>query len=136
MNIFAQTRPAATGPGPAASSVGDIDLKDYCTVLLARKLQDHLGVTDAQRANLAEMKIKLNAYLHNAAGNISGSRVTPGLVAARGETALGMAGKLVRAELTPAQRAKLVAMFDDKTLEPIQVGASVHRPTIVTGSAS
>lgn len=134
-SIQPETRPTTqTSPSTATSQTSDIDLRDYCTVLLALKLQDHLGVTDDQRANLAEMKIKLKAYLDNAAGNIHGVRVTPGLVAARGETALGMIGKMVRAELTPAQRAKLVEMFDAKTLEPIKVGAEVTTANGLRGS--
>jgi hypothetical protein len=125
---------------PATQPAGsDVDLRDYCTVLLASKVQDHLGVTNDQRSKLADMKTKLNFYLDNAAGSIHGPQVTPGLVAGRAEVALKKAGTLVRDELTPVQRSMLAAMFDDKTLKPIAVSAAVETgrsargATVITG---
>jgi hypothetical protein len=136
LGAIASVAPAvASTPSPGTQPTSSIDVRDYCTVVLALKLQDHLHVTDAQRAHLEDMKTKLNAYLHNAAFNMRGTP-TPGLVAARAETALSMVGKLVREELTPEQRASLIAMFDDKTLQPIRVGGQVetqagYRGTVV-----
>ena len=109
------------------ASVGSVDLRDYCTVLLAPKLQDHLQVTDDQRKKFAEMKTTLYAYLHNAAGNMHGPHITPGIIGARAEVVLGKVGTMVQDELTPAQQTTLAGMFDDKTLRPIKVSSSVGR---------
>ncbi len=110
----ATTRPA----------IGAIDIGDYCTVLLAPKLQDELNLSDDQREKISDLKTDLKAYLSNAIGNMR-TQPTAGLIGARCHTALGMIGKKVRAVLTPEQDKTLVGLFDDQTLKTIEVVSSL-----------
>ena len=126
----------ASNPPATQNSAGSVDLRDYCTVLLATKLQDHLNVSDDQRKQFADMKTKLYAYLHNAAGNFGGPSITPGMIAARTEVVLNKIGTNVQDVLTPEQRQTLAQMFDDKTLRPIKISAEVEHGRSLRGGTS
>ncbi len=115
---------AADGAAAVRPAIGSIDVGDYCTILLAPKLQDKLDLTDDQRETMADLKTDLKSYVDNAIGNMHGPP-TAGLIAARSETALAMIGKKVRLGLTPQQDKALVALFDDGTLKPITVNSSL-----------
>jgi hypothetical protein len=127
MGRLPSTQPIAESTPATQPSGNSVDLRDYCTVLLATKLQDHLAATDEQRSAFADMKTKLYAYLDNAAGNFAGTNITPGLIAARAEVVLNKIGTMVHDELTPNQRGTLETMFDDHTLQPIRVSAAVEQ---------
>ncbi len=129
-------RAAPPAADPTTRPTADpVALRDYCTVLLAPRLQDKLATTAEQQSNLAELGVQLRADLDNAAGNFRAAVPTPGLVAARGEVVLGKVGGEVRDALTPAQRGTLAGMFADQTLQPIGVSAHV-RTTRRVGRAS
>ncbi len=119
-NASPSTQPSAEG----RPAIGSIDIGDYCTVLLAPKLQDLLAATDSQRATFSDLKTQLKSYIDNAAGNVAGPNVPPGILAARGQHVLAMIGAKVKPVLTAAQDQQLVALFEDQTLRPIEVGAS------------
>jgi hypothetical protein len=116
--------------GPATQpasrpALGEIDIEDYCTVLLASKLQDKLNATDDQRSNLSDLKTQLKSELDMAAGGDM-SNPSPGFISARAHHILNVIGHQVRRVLTPAQDQALAEMFDDKTLESIQVESTVE----------
>jgi hypothetical protein len=117
---------AATRP-----ALNTIDLREYCTVLLAPKLQDKLGLTDDQRKQCAELKARFNGMLDNAVGNIHGPTLSAGILAGRTETVLKNIGEKVRDVLQPDQDRVYVALLADKTIKTITVRSAVG----VTGHA-
>jgi hypothetical protein len=115
----------ALGDPATRPALGETDIGNYCTVLLAPKLLDHLAVSDSQRDLFSDLKTKLKSQLAMAAGGPVHGPLTPGLIAARAQTVLDRIGHEVRDVLNAEQETTLVKMFDDQTLQPIQVNADV-----------
>jgi len=118
---------AATQPGDdGRPPLNEIDVGDYCTILLASKLQTHLNCSDEQRQQFERLRTMLNGALDNAAGGRMVGPVTPGAIAQRGHGALAAIGKMVREDLSPSQDTVLVAMFESHELEDVEVEAAVE----------
>jgi hypothetical protein len=120
----ADNAPASTAPSTQSAS-GSVDLGDYCTLLLAPKVQDRLQFTSDQRDQAAKLKVRLSQALDVAVGGNTHMRLSPGVFAARAHGAMASVGKKVKTLLTPDQDKSLSALFDDGTLKPIEVESSL-----------
>ncbi|HSU68973.1 MAG TPA: hypothetical protein VLJ39_18975 [Tepidisphaeraceae bacterium] len=126
--LAADAKQPAAKPAAERPALGDIDVGDYCTLLLAPKLRTYLGCSDAQREKLTEMTTRLKTIMDNCAtAQMPGDpmRITPGLISARIKNQLGEFGRKVRDLLTPEQDRRLVDMFNAGTLKPIEVSAVI-----------
>lgn len=127
----AETQPATQ---PAADpALGDVELADYCTVLLAPKLRTHLGLNAAQREQCADLNTTLRSRMDACADDTvphigpMSRGITPGIISARARLQLASIGREVHDLLTPTQDKRLSDMFDKGVLQPIEVNASVDR---------
>jgi hypothetical protein len=130
--VPASRRAAKTPLGASDPIVGD-----YCTILLAPKLQDFLQLDVTQRAKCAEATDLLHGMLENAA---SRGRLPRGVLmdartyAKRVGVALDNRGEFVRDLLTAEQDNGFRKLFAERKLEPIEVAsAEVHTTGLRAG---
>src|SRR5665213_1326108 len=96
-------KPTATKPAVERPALGDIEVSDYCTVLLAPKLRTQLGANEAQREALEDMNTQLKTRMDNCATAVAHgpSGLTPGMISARIKYQMAEFGRKVRDTLTP-----------------------------------
>jgi hypothetical protein len=126
------TSAAAQTTAPGASkpllSSNDLTIGDYCTIILAPKVQDTLHTSDAQRTTLVRERDRFELMLSSLTQHTAGRGTTPLLgVARRG---LEVEGQRIRDVLTADQDVAFQKLFADKSLKPIdiKVASSVPHP--------
>lgn len=121
-------------PAPAASGAGD-----YCTLLLAPRLQEYVELDAAQRVKCSELNERLKASLEHANEPTPGE---PGIMrnaytlTRRAEQILSQTGLSVREILRPEQDKKISDLLHKGELRPIQVAPVAASPRFGPGFRS
>ncbi len=114
----AQTTQPAQKPDLTSDA---FDIGDYSTVLLCKKLQAHLGLSDDQRDKAEKLRSALERAIETAASRRTHGREPTVSLMGRAKHVLAQFGQKARDLLTPDQDQKVQQMFEKGQLTRINV---------------
>lgn len=118
-------------PGGSALGqvVGSMSAQDYCTFLLAQKLQSGLALTADQQARMAQLAGDYQTAMQNSVNALPGENLalrTTGMIEERAKIAAQGVGQRVRNILLPAQNAAFLRLFESGELQHVHFKARIR----------